>query len=75
MISDCDERTSKLIIAEVQRELERQYGPISEMVIIEIRHEEDQVIVMGEFAPTPGSMEKRFAMTMPRVDGPLDYFL
>lgn len=75
MIADCDQRTSRLIWKEVQRELEREYGPIFEMVLTEIRHEEDQVIVMGEFVATPGSMEKRFAMTMPRVDGPLDYFL
>lgn len=75
MFADCDQRTSKLISTEVHRELERQYGPIFEIVIIEIRHEQDQVIVIGKFAVTPGSLEKRFAMTMPRVDGPLDYFL
>jgi hypothetical protein len=75
MIADCDVRTSNLIRREVQQELEREYGPIFELTLQKITHEEDQVIVIGEFVVTPGEMEKRFAMTMPRLDGPLDYFL
>jgi len=74
MIADCDERTGKLIRKEVQRELEREYGPILGLTLQKIVHEEHQVIVIGEFVARPGEMEKRFAMTMPRVDGPLDSF-
>jgi hypothetical protein len=75
MIADCDLRTSKLIEREVRRELERQHGSIYELTIFKIQHENDQVTIMGEFTERPGEQEKQFAMTMPRVDGPLDYFL
>ena len=75
MIADCDQRTSKLIRKEVERELEREYGGIFELTLSKITHEGDQVIVIGGFVARLGEMEKRFAMTMPRVDGPLDCFL
>jgi Uma2 family endonuclease len=75
MIADCDQRTSKLIEKEVQRELERQYGSIYQLTLLKIQHENDQVNVIGEFTARPGEEEKRFTMTMPRVDGPLDHFV
>ena len=75
MITDCDERTGKLIRREVQLELEREYGSIYELTVSKITHENDQVHVLGEFVAKRGEQEKRFTMTMPRVDGPLDYFL
>jgi len=45
------------------------------LTLFKITHMNDQVTVLGEFVAKPGEMEKRFAMTMPRMDGPLDYFL
>jgi hypothetical protein len=75
MIVDCDHRTSKLIEREVQRELEAQYGSVYELTLFKIKHENDQVTVIGEFVAKAGEVEKRFATVMPRVDGPLDNFL
>jgi hypothetical protein len=75
MIADCDMRTSKLIEKEVQRELERQYGSVYELTLFKITHENDQVVVHGEFTAKSGEQEKRFAMVMPRLEGPLDHFL
>jgi len=75
MIADCDLRTRRLIEKEVQRELEEQYGSIFQLTLFKITHENDQVTVLGEFTAKPGEQSNRFAMVMPRVDGPLDYFL
>jgi hypothetical protein len=75
MIADCDQRTSRLIEREVWRELQQQYGSVYELTLLKITHEEDQVVVQGEFKARPTEQEKRFAMVMPRMDGPLDCFL
>ncbi len=75
MIADCDVRTSKLIRREVQLELEREYGPIFELTLTKIMHEDNQVTMIGEFVARLGEMEKGFAMAMPRADGLIDYFL
>ena len=75
MIADCDQRTSKLIEKEVRRELREQYGSVYKLTLLKITHENDQVVVMEEFTAKPGKQEIPFAMIMPRVDGPLDYFL
>jgi len=51
------------------------YGSFFELSLFMITHEDDRVIVLGEVTARPGEQEIRFAMTIPRVDGPLDYFL
>jgi len=43
--------------------------------LFKITHEEERVIVQGEFLARPGQPEMPFAIVMPRVDGPLDCFL
>ena len=75
MITDCDQRTSKLVEREVRQEIAEQYGSVFELVLLKISHERDQVIVQGQFIVREGEVEKRFAMIIPRVDGPLDSFL
>jgi hypothetical protein len=75
MIADCDLRTRKLIEEEVLEELEREYGSVYELTMVKIVHEEDQVRVLGEFVRKPREQEIRFVMSMPRVDGPLDYYV
>jgi hypothetical protein len=74
-IVDCDQRTCNLIRREVLQELKQQYGSVHELTLFKITHEEDQVTVVGEFVARHGEQEKRFAMVMPRVNVPLDYFL
>jgi len=75
MIRDCDLRTANLIKMHVQRTLRRMYGSILELELLSIKHDEDRVIVQGTFATDLAYDSKRFAMTLPRVDGSLDYFL
>lgn len=71
MIANCDQRTCRLIEREVRQGLQEMYGSVFHLALIEITHEEDQVIVLGEFTPRPSNQEIPFAMVMLRVDGPL----
>ena len=75
MIADCDLRTARLIKKEIQNELVEIYGSVLTLEILSIRHKDDLVTVIGEFVSRPGEQEKKFAFTIPRVDGPLDHFL
>jgi len=75
MIADRDLRTRRLLERETRQGLEETYGSVFELSLFKIAHEEDRVIVLGEFTARPGEQEIRFAMVMPRLDGPLDYFL
>ena len=75
MIADCDLRTQKLVENAVAEDLKKSHGPHCVIELISIRHQEDQVVIQGAFADKPGEEMKRFAMKIPRVDGPLDYFI
>lgn len=75
MILDCDQRTRRLVEIEVRKALQEMYGSVFELGLFEITHEEDRVIALGEFTPKPGNQEIPFAIVIPRVDSPLDYFL
>jgi len=75
MITDCDMRTRRLVEKHVRQTLTEMYGSVYELVLFKITHEEERVIVQGEFLARPGQPEMPFAIVMPRVDGPLDCFL
>lgn len=75
MIADCDLRMQRLIEAKVRQSLQEIDGSLYELTILKITHEPDRVIVQGISITRPGEQEKRFAMLMPRMDGPLDHFL
>jgi len=63
------------ILSFFHRTLAEMYGSVYELVLFKITHEEERVIVQGEFLASPGQPEMPFAVVMPRVDGPLDCFL
>ena len=72
MIADCDLRTVRLIQQQVGKDLEDAGQVLVE--ILEIKHEGEEVQILGVLEePYKGKM--KFAMTIPRLDGPLDNFL
>jgi hypothetical protein len=72
MIADCDLRIARLIQRQVKRELEEAGEVLVE--ILEIKHEGDEVKVLGVLEE-PQKRKMKFATPIPRVDGPLDDFL
>lgn len=75
MIADCDRRIAKLIQREVLQTLRESYGSVYVLEITKIEHHEDVVNVFGWFQVEAFKPEHQFAVELPRVDGPLDYFL
>lgn len=73
--ADCDLRTARLIASEVRRSFQESHGSQVEIEIACIKHSEDMVHVRGVLFEHPGDEGKPFVMQMPRVDGPLDYFM
>lgn len=75
MMADCDLRTQKLVEKAVAKELRESHGPECIIELISIRHKELEVVIQGAFAERLGEEMRRFAMKLPRADGPLDCFL
>lgn len=53
MIVDCDRRTVQPIEKEVRDGLKEMYGSVFEVPLLEIKHEDVQVAVLGEFTARP----------------------
>lgn len=75
MSADCDERTLRIIERRVVEHFKATRGSVYSLQLLSVNHDEERVIVKGLLQDRPFQDEMWFVLTLPRVDGPLDYFL
>ena len=75
MSADCDERTLRLIERRVGEHFKATRGSVHSLQLLSVKHDDERVTVKGLLQDRPFQEEMWFRVTLPRVDGPLDYFL
>lgn len=75
MSADCDERTLRLIERRVGEHFKATRDSVHSLQLLSVKHDDERVTVKGLLQDRPFQEEMWFIVTLPRVDGPLDYFL